>query len=191
MKNALVLLADGSEEIETVTTIDLLIRADIKVTCASISAQKHVRCSRGVVIVAEKNLDEIENIHFDVVILPGGIKGAEKFRDSEAVIHQLKKTQQEKGIVAAICASPAVVLIHHRLFMEAEMTGYPATKEGFAHWRNDRVCYDAKAGLITSQGPATSFDFALKIIAVLLGRKKAATVASQLVLPTGIDDYSG
>lgn len=119
----------------------------------------------------------------------GGIKGAEKFRDSEAVINQLKKMQKEKGIVAAICASPAVVLRHHRLFMDAEMTGYPATKEAFTHWRNDRVYYDSAVGLITSQGPATSFDFALKIIAVLLGRKKAAAVASQLVLPIGIDDY--
>lgn len=189
MKSALVLLADGNEEIEAVTTIDLLTRAEIKVTCASISTRKQVRCSRGVVIVAEKNLAEIKNIRFDVVILPGGIKGAEKFRDSEAVINQLKRTQKENGIVAAICASPAVVLIHHRLFIDAEMTGYPATREAFLHWRNDRVCYDVKAGLITSQGPATSFDFALKIIAVLLGRKKAAEVASQLVLPTGIDDY--
>jgi len=70
------------------------------------------------------------------------------------------------------------------------MTGYPTTKSSFKHWRDERVYYDEAHRLITSQGPATSIDFALKIIAILIGNSKAAEVASQLILPAGIANYS-
>ncbi|OCG21686.1 MULTISPECIES: DJ-1 family glyoxalase III [unclassified Gilliamella] len=188
-KQALVFLSNGCEETEAVTTIDLLTRADIKVTTASISNIREIECSRGVTILAKKTILDIQYIDFDVVILPGGVKGAENFRDCPLLIEKLKQTHQSGGIVAAICASPAMVLQHHNLFPHADMTGYPTTKEAFKNWKNDRVYFDEPNKVITSQGPATSIDFALKIIDVLLGRIKAAEVARQLVLPLGIEAY--
>ncbi|OCG14570.1 oxidative-stress-resistance chaperone [Gilliamella sp. App6-5] len=188
-KQALVFLSNGCEETEAVTTIDLLTRADIKVTTASISNIREIECSRGVTILAKKTILDIQYIDFDVVILPGGVKGAENFRDCPLLIEKLKQTHQSGGIVAAICASPAMVLQHHNLFPHADMTGYPTTKEAFKNWKADRVYYDEKNKVITSQGPATSIDFALKIIEVLLGKTKAAEVAQQLVLPSGIESY--
>ena len=189
MKQALVFLSEGCEETEAVTTIDLLTRADIKVITASISNCCEVKCSRGVTILAQKTISEIQNENFDVVILPGGVKGAENFRDCSLLIEILKKTHQAGGVIAAICASPAIVLQHHNLFPNAYMTGYPSTKSAFKLWKTDRVYFDEQNKVITSQGPATSIDFALKIIDVLVGRKKAAEVAQQLVLPVGVESY--
>lgn len=188
-KQALILLSTGCEETEAVTVIDLLTRADIAVTYASITEQKEVHCSRGVIILAQKTFSEIKDTSFDVVILPGGLKGAENFRDNPAVIEKLKNTHQQGDIVAAICASPAMVLQHHNLFPQAHMTGFPTTKEMFTLWKDARAYYDKESKVITSQGPGTSIDFALKIIYVLLGKEKAAEVAAQLVLPIGIKDY--
>lgn len=188
-KQALVCLSNGCEETEAVTTIDLLTRAGINVTTASISQDREVHCSRGVTILAQKTWLEVKELNFDVVILPGGLKGAENFRDCPALIEKLQQTHQAGHIVAAICASPAMVLQHHHLFPNAYMTGYPTTKDAFQLWKDERVYFDQKNNVITSQGPATSIDFALKIIDVLLGRKKAAEVAQQLVLPSGIESY--
>ncbi|MWN90404.1 protein deglycase YajL [Gilliamella sp. Pra-s65] len=188
-KQALVFLSDGCEEIEAVTTIDLLTRAGINVTTASISSSREVECSRGVKILAKKTLSDVQHVDFKVVILPGGLKGAENFRDCPLLIEKLKQIHQTSGIVAAICASPAIVLQHHNLFPNANMTGYPTTKEAFKNWKADRVYFDEQNKVLTSQGPATSIDFALKIIEVLLGRAKAAEVASQLILPSGIETY--
>lgn len=189
MKTALVLLSEGCEETEAVTVIDLLTRAGMQVTYASINEDREVICSRGVVIFAQKPFSQVQHVDFDVVILPGGLKGAENFRDSVAVIAKIKQTHQANKMVAAICATPALVLQHHNLFPDAGMTGFPSTKSVFKHWRDERAYYDEANHLVTSQGPATSIDFALKIIAVLLGKTTAADVASQLILPVGIDDY--
>ncbi|WVD60353.1 DJ-1/PfpI family protein [Orbus mooreae] len=190
MTNALILLSTGCEETEAVTTIDLLTRAGIAVTYASITEEREVLCSRGVAILAQKTFSQVKDQPFDAVILPGGVKGAENFRDAPQVIAKIKQTHQANKLVAAICATPAMVLQHHTLFPNANMTGYPSTKSAFKDWQDVRVCYDDKHQLITSQGPATSIDFALKIISVLVGHIKAAEVASGLVLPAGIDNYS-
>ncbi|MDF7670356.1 DJ-1/PfpI family protein [Orbaceae bacterium ESL0721] len=186
---ALVLLADGCEETEAVTTIDLLTRAGIEVISASITENREVACSRGVTILAQKTFSQVKDADFTVTILPGGLKGAENFRDSPAVIEKLKTAHQKGHLIAAICASPAMVLQYHNLLPDAEMTGYPTTKSHFRYWQSERVYFDPKYRVITSQGPATSIDFALKIVAVLKGDDKAAEVAEQLVLPEGIYNY--
>ncbi|QYN47926.1 DJ-1 family glyoxalase III [Gilliamella sp. ESL0405] len=188
-KKALIFLSEGCEETEAVTVIDLLTRAGIEVTDASISQTREVKCSRGVTILAQKTFNEVKDLNFDIVILPGGLKGAENFRDCPALIEKLKQTHQAGNIIAAICASPAMVFQYHNLLPDAYMTGYPTTKDAFKHWKSDRAYFDVQHKVITSQGPATSIDFALKIIDALLGAEKAAEVAKQLVLPLGIDNY--
>ena len=188
-KQALVFLSNGCEETEAVTTIDLLTRAGIKVTYASITEDKKVECSRGVTILAPKTFSEVDDLDFDVIILPGGLIGAENFRESQQLIKKLKQAHQAGIVIAAICATPAMVFQHHNLFPNAYMTGYPTTKDTIKNWKPDRVYFDAQYKLITSQGPGTSIDFALKIIEVLLDKKAAAEVAAQLVLPQGIESY--
>lgn len=192
--SALVCLAPGSEETEAVTTIDVLVRAGIKVTTASVASDGalEIVCSRGVRLLADTRLVDVADQKFDVVVLPGGIKGAECFRDSPLLIATVRQTHNEGRLVAAICAAPALVLEHHNLFPVGNMTGFPALKDKInaTKWMDQRVVYDRRVNLVTSQGPGTAIDFALKIVFLLLGREKAEEIAWQLVLPPGIYNYT-
>ncbi|MDN0111126.1 protein deglycase YajL [Yersinia mollaretii] len=191
--SALVCLAPGSEETEAVTTIDILVRAGIEVTTASVAGDGSLEivCSRGVRLLADTRLVDVADQKFDVVVLPGGIKGAECFRDSPLLVATVRQTHNEGRLVAAICAAPALVLEHHNLFPVGNMTGFPALKDKIkaTKWMDQRVVYDRRVNLVTSQGPGTSIDFALKIVFLLLGREKTEEIAWQLVLPPGIYNY--
>ncbi|EHM48607.1 MAG: protein deglycase YajL [Yokenella regensburgei] len=191
--SALVCLAPGSEETEAVTTIDLLVRAGIAVTTASVASDGAlvVTCSRGVKLLADAPLVQVADGDYDVIVLPGGLKGAEVFRDSPLLVETVRQFHLSGRIVAAICAVPGTVLIPHEIFPIGNMTGYPGLKETIPeeHWQDKRVVWDPRVNLVTSQGPGTSIDFALKIIALLVGREKAHEVASQLVIAAGIYNY--
>ncbi|MDE9492590.1 protein deglycase YajL [Xenorhabdus bovienii] len=191
--SALICLAHGSEETEAVITIDLLVRAEIDVTVASAATDGALilTCSRGVKIVADTPLVNVVDEDFDAIILPGGIKGAECFRDSPLVVEKIRTAHSQGKIIAAICASLAIVLEYHQLFPIGNMTGYPSMRDKIApeKWIDRRVYFDERVNLLTSQGPATTFDFALKLIELLKGKEKAAEVAAQLVLPPGVNNY--
>ncbi|MEQ4693530.1 protein deglycase YajL [Providencia manganoxydans] len=191
--SVLICIANGSEEIETVTTADLLVRAGVAVTLASVTDDGSVAitASRGIKLIADTPLIKVADDPFDAIVLPGGMGGAETFRDSPLVVEKVRRMHLDGKIVAAICAAPAMVLEYHQLFPIGNMTGYPSTREQIAanKWVDKRVYFDERVNLLTSQGPATTFDFALKLIELLVGRDTAANVASQLVLPPGINDY--
>ncbi|ARD40635.1 DJ-1 family protein [Edwardsiella ictaluri] len=191
--SALVCLAPGSEETEVVTTLDLLVRAGIRVVSASAApdGSREIVCSRGVRLLADITLVQVADEPFDALILPGGLAGAECLRDSDLVIEKIRQMHLEGRLIAAICAAPALILQHHNLFPIANMTGYPGMKSQIPaeKWMDKRAYYDERVRLLTSQGPGTSIDFALKIIDILLGREKAAEVAAQLVTAAGIHDY--
>lgn len=191
--SALICLAHGSEEIEAVTTIDLLVRAGISVTIASTASDGELvlTCSRGVKLVADVPLEKVIDESFDAIILPGGMRGAECFRDNSLVIEKIRQAHYQRKIIAAICAVPAIVLEHHNLFPTGKMTGYPGLQDKISSdkWIDCRVCFDDRVNLLTSQGPATAFDFALKLIELLKGRETAAEVATQLILPLGVYSY--
>ncbi|MEY0629835.1 protein deglycase YajL, partial [Providencia rettgeri] len=163
--SVLICIAHGSEEIETVTSADLLVRAGINVTLASVTEDSslQVTASRGMKIVADTPLIKVADEPFDAIVLPGGLAGAETFRDSPLVVEKVRRMHLDGKIVAAICAAPAIVLEYHQLFPLGNMTGYPAMKDKISanKWVDRRVYFDERVNLLTSQGPATSFDFAL------------------------------
>jgi 4-methyl-5(b-hydroxyethyl)-thiazole monophosphate biosynthesis len=191
--NVLVCLAPGSEEVEAVTIIDLLVRAGLEVTTASVAGDGHlhIRCSRGVTLLADCALVKVADTDFAAIVLPGGLKGAECFRDSPLLVEKIRHSAQLGKIVAAICAAPALVLAHHQLFSQANMTGFPGLRQHIpqAQWREKRVVFDARFNLLTSQGPGTAMEFTLKLIDLLLGKDQAAEVARQLILAPGVYDY--
>ena len=191
--SALICLAPGSEEMEAVTTIDLLVRGGIQVTTASVASDGNlaITCSRGVKLLADAPLVEVADGDFDIIILPGGIKGAEYFRDSPLLVETVRQFHLSGRIVAAICAAAATVLVPHDIFPIGNMTGFPALKDKIPadQWMDRRVAWDPRVNLLTSQGPGTSIDFGLKIIDLLVGREKAHEVASQLVIAAGIYNY--
>ncbi|NIF00010.1 protein deglycase YajL [Pantoea sp. Acro-805] len=191
--SVLVCLAHGSEEIEAVTTIDLLVRAGLSVTTASVESDgtREIVCSRGVRLLADAPLVEVADNDYDAIVLPGGLKGAETFRDSPLLVETVRQFHLASKIVAAICAAPGTVLIPHDLFPVGNMTGFPGLRDTIPdkHWMERRVVWDPRVNLLTSQGPGTSMDFALKLIDLLVDKDKAREVASQLVLAAGIYNY--
>ncbi|VDZ51880.1 Chaperone protein YajL [Serratia odorifera] len=175
--NVLVCLAPGSEETEAVTAIDLLVRAGIDVTTASVAGDGDLTivCSRGVKLLADAPLVAIVDQPFDAIVLPGGVKGAECFRDSPLLVEKVRQMHLQGKYVAAICAAPALVLQHHDLFPVGNMTGFPGLKQQIPQdkWMERRVVYDARVKLLTSQGPGTAMEFSLKLIDLLLGESQS------------------
>ena len=180
-KTVLVPIAEGSEELEAVSIIDVLRRAGATVTVASVG-ELQITASRGVNIVADKLIAECEDSEFDLIALPGGIPGAEHLRDSEILTRMLKKQHQAGGLYAAICASPAVVLQSHGLLANRCATCHPFFTDQIekSEATEDRVVVDGNC--ITSRGPGTALEFALKLVEVLYDKQKADEVAAPMVV---------
>ncbi|MBL4237530.1 DJ-1 family glyoxalase III [Vibrio fluvialis] len=184
-KRILVPIAPGTEEMEAVTIIDILVRAGYQVVVASadFDGKLTMTASRGVTLTAECKLVDVADDEFDAVILAGGVGGAENFRDSTLLVETIKQQKYDGRLVAAICASPAVVLQHHDLFPGALMTCHPNFQDRIPQdlWRNRRVTFDVNNNLLTSQGPGTALEFAVEIIVQLSGKELAREVALPLV----------
>ncbi|NOH72411.1 DJ-1 family protein [Vibrio pectenicida] len=188
-KKVLVPIAPGTEEMEAITVIDMMVRAGYQVVVASadFEGQLAMKASRGVTLTADCKLVDIADNEFDAIILSGGVGGSEVFRDSTLLIEIVRQQMYEGKLVAAICAAPALVLAHHNLYPDALMTCHPSFEShiGQDKWRAKRVTYDVNHNLLTSQGPGTALEFAMEIIINLSGKKHAWAVAEPMItLPT-------
>jgi 4-methyl-5(b-hydroxyethyl)-thiazole monophosphate biosynthesis len=180
-KLILVAIADGTEEIEAVTCIDVLRRAGADVTVASVG-ELQVEASRGVKLVADTRIADCAGKQFDAIVLPGGMPGAEHLRDSSELTGLLKEQAEAGRLCAAICASPAVVLAHHGLLEGKKATCHPGFVSELADTEavEQRVVVDGKC--ITSRGPGTAMEFALQLVETLYGADKRAEVAEPMVV---------
>jgi 4-methyl-5(b-hydroxyethyl)-thiazole monophosphate biosynthesis len=181
MARVLIPLAQGCEELEAVTVIDLLRRAQIEVVTAGLDPGP-VRCSRGTVLVPDVELDAVTEEAFDMIVLPGGLPGASNL-DADARVHRLLARHKAEGrFAAAICAAPRV-LASAGLLEGKSATGYPGTLtlEEFPEvdLLDAPVVVDGKT--ITSRGPGTAMDFALQLIESLSGRARREDVEKALV----------
>lgn len=179
-KRILVAIGNGSEEIETSSAVDTFVRSGADVTLASVEDSLTVTMSRGMKFVADASINDVSG-PFDAVALPGGMPGAERLRDSVPLAKILKESKEGGAVVAAVCASPAVVLASHGLLDGVKATCYPA--DAFRS-----VIKDADAGdvvvdgnVITGTGPGTSLKWALAIVEALYGQSKANELADQLL----------
>jgi 4-methyl-5(b-hydroxyethyl)-thiazole monophosphate biosynthesis len=180
-KKILVPIADGSEELEAVAIIDILRRAGADVVVASVD-QLQITASRGVKIVADRLISQCVNETYDLVALPGGMPGAEHLRDCDELIRMLKRQKEEGRLYAAICASPAVVFQPHGLLEQRRATCHPGRVEALKNKEaaDSRVVVDGNC--VTSQGPGTAMEFALKLVELVFGPQKEKEVAGPLVL---------
>jgi len=174
-KKAIIILAEGFEEIETTTPIDLLRRSGIDVTVCGLVSNE-IKGSRGMVIKADRIIDDIDE-DYDACILPGGMPGASNLAESGKVSKLIKNMHKDDKIIAALCASPAVVLAPTGILDNKSATCYPGMENGFHKTttpKEDDVVVDGN--IITSRGPATAFSFSLKIIEMLCGKDTANLV---------------
>lgn len=181
MAGVLVPLAQGCEELEAVTIVDLLRRASIDVVTAGL-VDGPVKASRGTVIIPDKHIDEVLDEDFDMIVLPGGLPGAD-YLDNDPRIHELLTTMaaQDKYI-AAICAAPKA-LANAGILKGKKATSYPGVLDKMnvegMKYKTSSVVKDGK--VITSRGPGTAMDFALTLIEELSGKAKRKEVEAGLV----------
>jgi 4-methyl-5(b-hydroxyethyl)-thiazole monophosphate biosynthesis len=183
MARVLVPLAQGCEELEAVTIVDLLRRAGIEVVTAGLD-EGLVKCSRGVVLLPDAVLDEVLEQAFDMIVLPGGLPGADHL-DQDPRIQRLVRSMAEQGLyTAAICAAPKV-LASAGVLDGRQATSYPGVLQADAlpatRVLEQAVVHDGY--VITSRGPGTAMDFALTLIEILEGREKRLAVEGPLVRP--------
>ncbi len=180
MARVLVPLAQGSEELEAVTIIDLLRRAQIEVVVAALD-DPFVTCSRGTQIIAEETLDDVLEEEFDMIVLPGGQPGANNLNADERIRKLLKQQAAKEKYTAAICAAPKV-LANAGLLSKRNATAFPGTLEALTlpdtQVQKTAVVVDGK--VVTSRGPGTAMDFALTLIELLSDRDTRNKVESGL-----------
>lgn len=177
----LVPIANGSEEMEAAIIIDVLRRSKANVVIASVEDKVEIEASRKVKLVADMLLDEASKLSYDLIVLPGGLGGAQAFAKCDKLVNLLKKQKESNRPYGAICASPALVLEPHGLLKGKKATVFPAlcNKLSDASEAENRVVVDGN--LITSRGPGTTMEFALAIVEKFFGRKKALDLAKALV----------
>lgn len=200
-KTALVPIANGSEEMEATIIIDVLRRAGVHVTVASCEDDLVCEMSRKVCIRADCLIQEVvvddgeknnSRSSFDAIVVPGGMPGAERLAENASLDALLKRQKEEKKLIAAMCAAPAVVLLGKNLLEEAsEATAHPAFDlgEAFAKDKKKRVCYSKVSNgqvVITSQGPGTAIEFALALVKELCGEEKRKEVAGPMCVPEDV-----
>jgi 4-methyl-5(b-hydroxyethyl)-thiazole monophosphate biosynthesis len=181
MAKVLVPLADGCEELEAVTIIDLLRRAGIEVTTAGLKPGI-VKASRGVQLVPDVTLDVALQDEYDMVVLPGGMPGATHLKDDARVIELLQKMAAAGKYTAAICAAP-MVLAAAGVLAGRQATSYPGFLDGLPGVSVSPAPVVRDGRVVTSRGPGTAMDFALELVEALAGAGTRRQVEAGLVRP--------
>jgi 4-methyl-5(b-hydroxyethyl)-thiazole monophosphate biosynthesis len=183
MASVLVPLAQGCEEIEAVTIVDLLRRGGVEVVTAGLD-ERPVTASRGTVLVPDTTLDQVLDRAFDMIALPGGQPGANNLAADERLRGLLQRTAERDAYTAAICAAPRVLadagLLHGR-----QATSFPGALDDRPvdnlTYREQPVVTDGR--VVTSRGPGTAMDFALHLLELLQGRARRDEVEAALQRP--------
>ncbi|MBG0843814.1 DJ-1/PfpI family protein [Ectopseudomonas chengduensis] len=181
-KRALIAVADGVEDLECVTLIDVLRRADIEVLVASIEERRMITCARGTRLTADVMLVDVLAQDFDLIVLPGGMPGAQHLADFEPLAERVRKQAKAGELFAAICAAPALALQSYGVLRQRRMTCYPAFSDRLSGctFVDEAVVVDGNC--ITSQGPGTALAFALTLVEQLVGRGTRTEVAKAMLV---------
>jgi len=181
-KRALIAVADGVEDLECVTLIDVLRRADIEVLVASLEERRMITCARGTRLTADVMLVDVLAQDFDLIVLPGGMPGAQHLADFEPLAERVRKQAKAGELFAAICAAPALALQSYGVLRQRRMTCYPAFSDRLSGctFVDEAVVVDGNC--ITSQGPGTALAFALTLVEQLVGRGTRTEVAKAMLV---------
>lgn len=183
MKRVVVLLAEGCEEIEAITPIDVLRRAGVEVFTVGLGSTV-ITGSHNIELKADADSgSKIMDQEFDGIIIPGGMPGSQNISDSEPLLELIKAFFNRGKLVASICAAPGVVLGKCGILEGRKFTCYPGFEDrvtgGF--FSEERVVVDGN--IITSRGPGTALEFSMALVKYLVSNEKAETLAKGMLLP--------
>jgi 4-methyl-5(b-hydroxyethyl)-thiazole monophosphate biosynthesis len=179
----LLFLADGFEEIEAVSTIDVLRRGEVELLTVSIHpGRTGVTGAHGVTINADVTMESLPAGDAACLVFPGGMPGAENLGAHAALLDLAQHHMDRGGLIAAICAAPAMVLSKLLFPRPFNMTCYPGYESYLVVHRLSRSGVVTDANLVTAKGPAFAIPFALEVLKNLRGQEQATTVASGLLL---------
>ena len=180
MPKVLVPLAEGFEDIEAVTVVDVLRRGGIEVTVASIHDGVAVRSAHGIEMKADALFSEVGAEPYDAIVLPGGGAGTENLKACAALAERLRRQRDEGGLLCAICAAPTVLVEAGVLEHGLHVTCYPTCQMDLDRpWSPASVVADG--GVITGQAPGSALLFSLVVLQHLVGDAGAQRVARGMV----------
>lgn len=180
MKKVSVMLADGFEEVEALTAVDLLRRAKIYVDTVSITDDFTVHGAHGINVQTEDLFDEVDFSETDMIVLPGGMPGTTNLKEHEGLKKVLLRFAEEGKYIGAICAAPTV-LDEIGILQGKRATCYPGVESQIKDAILTRTPVMRDGNIITGQGVGTAIDFALKLVEVLAGEEKAKEIAEAIV----------
>ncbi len=179
MKKVLIPLAQGFEDIEAVSIIDVLRRGKVNVVTASLTSERSVLSAHGIRMEADAVLDDVIDEEYTAIILPGGGEGTANLKADENLAERLRRQKEEGGLVCAICAAPTVLDAAGVLEDEA-VTCYPSCSPEMT-CKVQHVPVIADGQVITGQGPGAATLFALVVLAHLAGHDRAQSVANGML----------
>ncbi len=180
MKKVCVFLAEGFEEVEALTTVDLLRRAKVYVDTVSITGDYVVRGSNGITVQTEDLFEKVDFSEFDMVVLPGGMPGTKYLREHDGVKAVVKEFADAGKLVAAICAAP-MVLSDLDLLKGKKATCYPACEPDVLGAIHTHAPVAVDGNIVTGQGVGAAIEFALKLIEKLESEEIAEEIAESIV----------
>ena len=175
------ILADGFEEIEAITIIDLLRRGNVEIESVTITTNLEVTGAHGISIKSDIYMSDADFKNCCMIILPGGMPGTINLDNCEELNNQILKLKEKGAYICAICAAP-MILADKGILKGKKATIYPNMEKGLketANWVDDSVVKDGN--IITSQGPGTAMEFALKLVEILRGKKEKEKVRNEIL----------
>jgi len=182
MARVLVPLADGIEMIEALSVVDVFRRAAVQVDIAAVGSELQVTSSHKVKVTADCLLADCTANEYDLIVLPGGIPGAENLQKSEILKDMLQKQQSANKYYGAICAAPALVLEHHGLLEGKKATCHPGFAAKLTSQENTGERVVADGNCVTARGAGVSIEFGLELLEVLLGAEKRKEVEKGMAI---------
>ena len=180
MSKILIPLAQGFEEIEAVTNIDVIRRAGLDVVTAGIGSSK-IEGDHGVKVQTDTEISELSSDDLSAVVLPGGMPGAANLRDSGRLLKIIREINEKGGLCAAVCAAP-IVLDAAGILEGKNATSYPGFDEEMpsCNYKEERVVIDGN--IITGRGPGVAMEFALTVVEYLLDAKERAQLEDAMLV---------
>lgn len=180
-KTVYVFLANGFEEVEALTAVDVLRRGGVRVVMVSVSPDEIIQGAHGISVLCDKNIENCDFFDADLLLLPGGMPGASNLSQNALLAKQLVDFAHEKKNLAAICAAP-MVLGKLGLLKGKKATCYPGFETYLEGAEYTGALVEKDGNIITGKGPAAALKFALAVLEKLEGKEKAKEVADGMLV---------